>query len=33
MKLLRSYLVGNVQRMNDNNVRMAYIGRIHELPR
>jgi len=32
MKLLRSYLVGNVQRMNDNNVRMAYIGRIHELP-
>ena len=32
MKLLRSYLVGNVQRMNDNNVRMTYIGRIHELP-
>ena len=32
MKLLRSYLVGNVQRMNDNNVRMNYIGRIHELP-
>ena len=32
MKLLRSYLVGNVQRMNDNNVRMEYIGRIHELP-
>jgi undecaprenyl diphosphate synthase len=32
MKLLRSYLTGNVQRMNDNNVRMAYIGRIHELP-
>jgi undecaprenyl diphosphate synthase len=32
MKLLRSYLVGNVKRMNDNNVRMAYIGRIHELP-
>src|SRR5664279_4511249 len=31
MKLLRSYLVGNVQRMNDNNVRMEYIGRIHEL--
>ncbi len=32
MKLLRNYLVGNVQRMNDNNVRMNYIGRIHELP-
>jgi undecaprenyl diphosphate synthase len=32
MKLLKSYLVGNVKRMNDNNVRMAYIGRIHELP-
>ena len=32
MKLLRSYLVGNVKRMNDNNVRMQYIGRTHELP-
>ena len=32
MKLLRNYLTGNVQRMNDNNVRMAYIGRTHELP-
>ena len=32
MTLLKSYLVGNVKRMNDNNVRMAYIGRIHELP-
>jgi undecaprenyl diphosphate synthase len=32
MKLLRSYLTGNVKRMNDNNIRMAYIGRIHELP-
>lgn len=32
MKLLKSYLVGNVKRMNDNNVRMNYIGRIHELP-
>ena len=32
MKLLRSYLVGNVKRMNDNNVRMEYIGRICELP-
>ena len=32
MTLLRTYLVSNVQRMNDNNVRMAYIGRTHELP-
>jgi undecaprenyl diphosphate synthase len=32
MKLLRNYLVGNVKRMNDNNVRLNYIGRIHELP-
>ena len=32
MKLLKSYLIGNVKRMNDNNVRMAYIGRTHELP-
>ena len=32
MKLLKSYLIGNVQRMNDNNVRMAYIGRTSELP-
>jgi undecaprenyl diphosphate synthase len=32
MKLLRSYLMGNVKRMNDNNVRMEYIGRIQELP-
>ena len=32
MKLLRSYLVSNVKRMNDNNVRMQYIGRTHELP-
>ena len=32
MKLLRNYLTGNVQRMNDNNVRMAYIGRTRELP-
>jgi len=32
MKLLKSYLVGNVQRMNDNNVRMAYIGRTEGLP-
>jgi len=32
MKLLRNYLVSNVKRMNDNNIRMAYIGRTHELP-
>jgi undecaprenyl diphosphate synthase len=32
MGLLRAYLTSNVQRMNDNNVRMNYIGRIHELP-
>jgi undecaprenyl diphosphate synthase len=32
MKLLKSYLVGNVKRMNDNNVRMAYIGRTRGLP-
>ena len=32
MKLLRTYLVGNVKRMNDNNVRMQYIGRTNELP-
>ncbi len=32
MRLLRSYLVDNVERMNDNNVRIAYIGRTHELP-
>ncbi len=33
MRLLRTYLVGNVKRMNDNNVRIAYVGRIAELPR
>jgi undecaprenyl diphosphate synthase len=32
MRLLKTYLEGNVQRMMDNNVRMRYIGRIHELP-
>ena len=32
MKLLKTYLVGNVKRMNDNNVRMAYIGRTCDLP-
>lgn len=32
MRLLKSYLESNVQRMMDNNVRMRYIGRTHELP-
>lgn len=32
MRLLRTYLVSNVKRMNDNNVRIAYVGRITELP-
>jgi undecaprenyl diphosphate synthase len=32
MRLLRSYLESNLQRMMDNNVRMRYIGRTHELP-
>ncbi|HEY0758524.1 MAG TPA: isoprenyl transferase [Acidisarcina sp.] len=32
MRLLRSYLSNNVGRMNDNNVRIQYIGRTHELP-
>lgn len=31
MKLLRTYLTNNVQRMNDNNVRIQYVGRTHEL--
>jgi undecaprenyl diphosphate synthase len=32
MRLLKTYLESNLQRMMDNNVRMRYIGRIHELP-
>ena len=32
MRLLRTYLESNLQRMMDNNVRMKYIGRTHELP-
>ena len=32
MCLLKTYLDANVQRMMDNNVRMKYIGRTHELP-
>jgi undecaprenyl diphosphate synthase len=31
MRLLRTYLTNNVQRMNDNNVRIHYIGRTDEL--
>ena len=32
MRLLKVYLESNVQRMMDNNVRIRYIGRTHELP-
>jgi undecaprenyl diphosphate synthase len=32
MRLLRTYLTNNVQRMNDNNVRIRYIGRTGDLP-
>jgi undecaprenyl diphosphate synthase len=32
MRLLKAYLESNLQRMMDNNVRMRYIGRTHELP-
>jgi undecaprenyl diphosphate synthase len=32
MRLLKSYLENNLQRMMDNNVRIQYIGRTHELP-
>jgi undecaprenyl diphosphate synthase len=32
MRLLKAYLEGNVERMMANNVRMRYVGRIHELP-
>jgi undecaprenyl diphosphate synthase len=32
MRLLKSYLENNLERMMDNNVRIRYIGRIHELP-
>jgi undecaprenyl diphosphate synthase len=32
MRLLKSYLESNMKRMMDNNVRIRYIGRIHELP-
>ena len=32
MKLLKTYLVSNMDSMKANNIRMAYIGRTHELP-
>jgi undecaprenyl diphosphate synthase len=32
MQLLRQYLKQEVPRLNRNNVRLTYIGRIHELP-
>ena len=32
MRLLKSYLESNLQRMMDNNVRMKYIGRTYDLP-
>ena len=32
MMLLRTYLTNNVQRMNDNNVRIRYVGRTEDLP-
>ena len=32
MRLLKSYLETNLQRMMDNNVRIRYIGRTYELP-
>jgi undecaprenyl diphosphate synthase len=32
MRLLKSYLESNLQRMMDNNVRIKYIGRTQELP-
>lgn len=32
MALLRTYLKNEVPLMNDNNIRLRYIGRIHELP-
>ena len=32
MRLLQTYLETNLKRMMDNNVRIRYIGRTHELP-
>src|SRR5271157_4576801 len=32
MRLLKSYLESNLQRMLDNNIRLRSIGRTHDLP-
>jgi undecaprenyl diphosphate synthase len=32
MRLLKTFLESNLQRMLDNNIRMRYIGRTHDLP-
>jgi undecaprenyl diphosphate synthase len=32
MRLLKTFLEGNVKKMMDSNVRIRYIGRTHELP-
>lgn len=33
MELLKRYLKGEVPTLNENNIRLNYIGRQHELPR
>jgi undecaprenyl diphosphate synthase len=33
MRLLKIYLDNNLERMMNNNVRLRYIGRTHDLPR
>ena len=32
MRLLKTYLESNLIRMSENNIRMRYIGRTHDLP-
>jgi len=32
MRLLKTYLDNNIERMRNNNIRMRYIGRTHDLP-
>src|SRR5205807_8146988 len=32
MRLLRKYLKEEVPTLNKNNIRLEYIGRLHELP-
>jgi undecaprenyl diphosphate synthase len=32
MRLLKTYLDSNLERMRKNNIRMRYIGRTHDLP-